>query len=221
VHEVLARIDASRFFWAVLAMVAVVAASNFLVQYPVRAMFGPIDLSQILTWGAFSYPFAFLVTDLTNRRFGPSGARLVVVSGFAVAVVLSVFLATPRIAIASGSAFLVAQFLDISIFDRLRRGQWWQAPLFSSLVSSALDTLLFFSLAFAAPFAALDAMFGRADGSLDFPAPMLGVGAEVPLWVSLAAGDFLVKLLLALVCLAPYGALLRVISDRFAKPASV
>lgn len=209
-----ARFSGPRFVLAVLAMVAVVAASNFLVQYPVAAQLGPINLADLLTWGAFTYPVAFLVTDLTNRHFGPAGARLVVVCGFAVAVILSIWLATPRIAIASGTAFLVAQFLDISIFDRLRQGKWWQAPLFSSLVSSALDTVIFFSLAFAAPFAALDTMFGREDGSLAFPAPFLGVGAEVELWVSLAAGDFLVKLALAALCLAPYGALRKVFSDR-------
>ncbi|HQZ11624.1 MAG TPA: VUT family protein [Devosia sp.] len=210
----------ARFLVAVAAMVVVVAASNFLVQFPVHASLGPVDLSQILTWGAFSYPVAFLVTDLTNRHFGPSLARLVVVCGFAVAVVLSIYLATPRIAIASGSAFLIAQFLDISIFDRLRRGEWWHAPLFSSLVSSALDTVIFFSLAFAAPFAMLDTMFGRQDGSLAFPAAFLGVGPETQLWVSLAAGDFLVKLLLAALCLAPYGALIRFLTDRVAARAT-
>jgi queuosine precursor transporter len=210
----------ARFVVAVLAMVAVVAASNFLVQYPVQAQLGPINLADLLTWGAFSYPVAFLVTDLTNRHFGPNLARLVVVCGFAVAVVLSVWLATPRIAIASGTAFLVAQFLDIAIFDRLRRGRWWHAPLFSSLVSSALDTVIFFSLAFAAPFVVLDTVFGRDDGSLTFPAPFLGVGPEVELWVSLAAGDFLVKLILAALLLAPYGALMRLLSDRFAARAT-
>jgi uncharacterized PurR-regulated membrane protein YhhQ (DUF165 family) len=206
----------ARFWVAVAAMVAIVAASNYFVQFPVHAQLGPINLADLLTWGAFTYPVAFLVTDLTNRHLGPARARLVVVSGFAVAVVLSVWLATPRIAIASGTAFLVAQLLDISIFDRLRRSAWWHAPLFSSLVSSALDTLIFFSLAFAAPFAVLDTIFGREDGSLTFPAPFLGVGADVELWVSLAAGDFLVKLLLAGILLGPYGALRRVLADRFA-----
>jgi queuosine precursor transporter len=204
----------ARFLAAVAAMVAVVAASNFFVQFPVQATIGGINLADLLTWGAFTYPVAFLVTDLTNRHLGPQRARLVVVCGFAVAVVISIWLATPRIAIASGTAFLVAQFLDISIFDRLRRSAWWHAPLFSSLVSSALDTLIFFSLAFAAPFVALDTMFGRPDGSLAFPAPFLGIGPEVELWVSLAAGDFLVKLLLAAVLLAPYGALRRLLTDR-------
>jgi queuosine precursor transporter len=204
----------ARLLVAVAAMVAIVAASNFLVQFPVQAQLGGINLADLLTWGAFTYPVAFLVTDLTNRHFGPQRARLVVVCGFAVAVVLSIWLATPRIAIASGTAFLLAQLLDISIFDRLRRSAWWQAPLFSSAIGSVIDTLIFFSLAFAAPFAALDTMFGREDGSLAFPAPFLGIGAEVELWQSLAAGDFLVKMLVALILLAPYGALRRLIGDR-------
>ena len=214
-----ARFSGPGFALAVLAMVATVAASNFLVQFPVRAQLGAINLADLLTWGAFTYPVAFLVTDLTNRHFGPTGARLVVICGFAVAVVLSVWLATPRIAIASGTAFLLAQFLDISIFNRLRRGRWWHAPLFSSLVSSALDTVIFFSLAMAPAFAGLDTMLGREDGSLAFPAPFLGVGPEVELWVSLGAGDFLVKLVLAALCLAPYGALRQWLTERTAQTA--
>ena len=194
----------SRFLAAVAAMVAVVAASNVLVQYPVAIQLGSVNLGDILNWGAFTYPVAFLVTDLTNRAFGPARARLVVVAGFAVAVILSIYLAAPRIAIASGAAFLVAQFLDISIFHRLRDGAWWQAPMFSSLVSSALDTVIFFSLAMAPAFVGLDTLFGREDSSLAFPAPLLGVGPNVELWTSLALGDFLVKLVLALVLLAPY-----------------
>jgi len=197
----------ARFGAAVAAMVAVVAASNILVQYPFAVQVGPIDLGDILTWGAWTYPVAFLVTDLTNRVFGPAKARLAVIAGFAVAVILSVWLATPRIAIASGTAFLTAQLLDISIFHRLRNAAWWQAPMFSSLVSSALDTLIFFSLAMAPVFAGLDAVFGMEDSSLPFPTPLLGVGFEVPLWVSLALGDFLVKLLLAVLLLAPYKSL--------------
>ena len=211
-----ARFSGPRFVLAVLAMVAIVAASNFLVQFPVQVQLGPINLADLLTWGAFTYPVAFLVTDLTNRHFGPAGARLVVVCGFAVAVILSVWLATPRIAIASGTAFLAAQLLDISIFNRLRQGKWWHAPLFSSLVSSALDTAIFFSLAMAPAFVALDTLFGREDGSLAFRAPFLGIGGEVELWVSLAAGDFLVKLALAAICLAPYGALRQWFSERSA-----
>src|SRR5690606_39063098 len=95
-----------------------------------------------------------------------------------------------------------------------RRSAWWHAPLFSSLVSSALDTLIFFSLAFATPFAVLDTLFGREDSSLPFPTPLLGAGPEVELWVSLGAGDFLVKLVLAGLLLAPYGALRRLLADR-------
>ncbi|MEQ9634868.1 MAG: VUT family protein [Devosia marina] len=194
----------SRFLVAIAAMVAVVAASNFLVQFPVDAMLGGVNLGDILTWGAFTYPVAFLVTDLSNRAFGPQRARLVVVAGFAVAVILSIWLATPRIAVASGSAFLVAQLLDISIFHRLRNGAWWHAPMFSSLVSSALDTVLFFGLAMAPAFAGIDALFGMEDSSLAFPAPLLGIGPEVELWQSLALGDFLVKLVMAVLMLAPY-----------------
>ncbi|WEJ58971.1 VUT family protein [Devosia sp. FJ2-5-3] len=194
----------SRFLVAVAAMVAIVAASNVLVQFPVMTEIGPVNLGDILTWGAFTYPVAFLVTDLSNRTFGPAKARLVVVAGFAVAVVLSIWLATPRIAIASGSAFLVAQLLDISIFHRLRNAAWWKPPLVSSLFSSALDTLIFFSLAMAPAFAGIDGFFGMADSSLAFPAPLLGIGPEVELWQSLALGDFLVKLALTIAMLAPY-----------------
>jgi len=190
-----------------LAMAAVVLLSNILVQYPVNMMIGDIKLADILTWGAFTYPVAFLVTDLTNRKFGPGAARVVVACGFLLAVVLSVMLATPRIAIASGTAFLIAQLLDVSIFDRLRAGQWWQAPLISSLLGSALDTVIFFALAFAPLFGSLD--FGGADGSLGFGVPFLGMGMETPLWVSLAAGDFIVKIIVGLAMLLPYGFIAR------------
>ncbi len=205
----------ARFLVAVLAMVAVVASSNFLVQFPVHGHVGGIDLANILTWGAFTYPVAFLVTDLTNRHFGPGAARRVVLLGFAIAVAWSVFLATPRIAIASGSAFLLAQFLDVAIFSRLRANpRWWRAPFISSLLGSVLDTILFWGVAFSASFAFVDTLFGTADGSLGFAVPFWDVGPDVPLWVSLALGDFAVKLAVALVLLAPYGALRRLISDR-------
>ena len=115
----------ARFSLAIIGMAVVVTASNFLVQFPVDARLGAIDLAEILTWGAFTYPLAFLVNDLTNRHFGPTKARIVVLVGFAIAVAMSIFLASPRIAIASGSAFLVAQLLDVSIFDRLRAATWW------------------------------------------------------------------------------------------------
>src|SRR5690606_28380454 len=120
----------------VAALAAVVVASNILVQYP----FTPFGLGDLLTWGAFTYPFAFLVTDLSNRWLGPRVTRRVILVGFVAAVALSVMLATPRIAIASGSAFLAAQFVDIAVFDRLRQGRWWRAPLVSTLIGSALDT---------------------------------------------------------------------------------
>ena len=190
-----------------LAMAAVVVASNFLVQFPVNIDLGAIQLKEILTWGAFTYPVAFLITDLANRKFGPRQARMVVAVGFLLAVVLSIWLATPRIAIASGTAFLVAQLLDVSIFDRLRNSTWWRAPLISSLLGSALDTVLFFGLAFAPAFGMLD--FGGEDGSLGFAVPFLSVGADVPLWVSLAAGDFIVKILVGLAMLLPYGIVAR------------
>ena len=201
---------------AITAMAIVVVASNFLVQFPVQGTLGSINLADLLTWGAFTYPAAFLVTDLTNRRFGPQGARRVVLIGFALAVGLSVWLATPRIAIASGTAFLVAQLLDITIFDRLRRASWWKAPFVSSMIGSVVDTLLFFSIAFAARFAFIDSSFGLEDSSLAFPVPFLGLGSDVPLWVSLAAGDFIVKVLVAIAMLAPYRVILglfRVLSN--------
>jgi len=200
----------SHFILAFLAMAIVVAASNYLVQFPLQAKISSIDLSQILTWGAFTYPIAFLVTDLTNRRFGAKKARQVVLLGFAIAVVWSIFLASPRIAIASGSAFLIAQFLDISIFNWVRSNIWWRAPLISSFIGSIIDTFLFFGLAFAAQFAFLDLMFGKEDASLPFATPLLSVGMEVPLWVSLGAGDFMVKVLVALLLLIPY----RIFRDR-------
>lgn len=189
-------------FLFVFAMCAVVAASNYLVQFPVQMMLGGIELKEILTWGAFTYPIAFLITDLTNRKFGPSNARIVVLAGFALAVLLSIWLATPRIAIASGTAFLVAQLLDVSIFDRLRASSWWKAPLISSILGSALDTILFFGIAFAPAFGVLD--FGGEDGSLGFLVPFLGFGGDVALWVSLAVGDFIVKILVGLAMLVPY-----------------
>jgi len=193
---------------AVLAMVVVVTASNILVQYPVQADLGPIHLADILTWGAFTYPFAFLVSDLTNRHDGPRQARLVVLVGFLVGLALSFWLSTPRIAIASGSAFLIGQLLDIAVFQRLRNRYWLVPPLSASLFGSLLDTAIFFTIAFAPAFAFVDGLFGMADGSLAFGAPWLGIGSEVPLWVSLASGDFAVKFLAALLLLAPYRVLM-------------
>jgi len=184
-------------------MAAVVVASNVLVQHPVGGTLGAIPLDDVLTYGAFTYPFAFLVTDVVNRTFGPSIARRVALSGFAVAVVMSLALATPRIAIASGTAFLAAQFLDVAVFQRLRDGAWWRAPLVSSALGSVLDTALFFGLAFSAaiPFA--------VDGFAVAAAPFLGLpgAVEVPRWVSWATVDLVVKFLVAGLALGPYRAL--------------
>ena len=213
----------ARFALAVLAMVVVVTASNILVLYPVDAQLGPVNLRDLLTWGAFTYPFAFLVTDLTNRYDGAARARLVVVVGFLVAVGLSFYLSfnplpwntgggpatTARIATASVTAFLIGQLLDISVFSRLRASRnWFLPPLAGSLLGSLLDTAIFFSIAFAPAFVFVDSLYGAQDGSLGFPAPWLGIGPEVPLWFSLASGDFLVKFLAALLLLAPYRALM-------------
>ncbi len=175
-------------------MTAVVAAANVLVQHPVAA-FG---LEDKLTWGAFAYPLAFLVTDLTNRRFGPAAARTAVYAGFALAVALSVAIATPRIALASGTAFLLGQLLDVAVFSRLRRTSWWRAPLAATLAGSAIDTVLFFSIAFA------------GDSEMSTPVYFAGL-TTVPLWISLAAYDFAVKLAFAGLLLAPYGALMGVV----------
>jgi uncharacterized PurR-regulated membrane protein YhhQ (DUF165 family) len=161
----------------VAAMAAIVLASNILVQHP----FTPFGLDAVLTWGAFTYPFAFLVTDLTNRWYGPSATRRVVYVGFALAVALSLVFSDARIAIASGTAFLVAQLLDVSVFNRLRAGSWWRAPLVSSTVGSAVDTVLFFSIAFA--------------------------GTGLP-WTTWALGDFAVKMAIAFAALLPYARLM-------------
>ena len=194
-------------------MCAVVALSNYLVQFPVNHMIGNIILSDILTWAAFTYPVAFLITDLANRTFGPAGARKIVLAGFFLAVIASIYLATPRIAIASGSAFLLAQMLDVSVFDKLRHGKWWRAPLVSSLLGSTLDTIIFFSLAFAPAFVLL----GANDEFAIDNAPLLGVFmAEAPRWVSWAIGDYFVKLLVGASMLIPYG----IVANLFLKPMS-
>lgn len=193
----------------VAAMTLVVVASNILVQYP----FDHLGMKDILTWGAFTYPIAFLVNDLTNRTYGKSAARRVVIAGFVIAVILSFYLATPRIAIASGTAFLTGQLLDIQVFDRLRRQSWWKAPFMATVFGSMLDTAIFFTLAFAAQFAFIDTLFGMDDGSLAFPVPFFG--GETQLWMALAFGDFCVKMLMGVLALIPYGALLNVL-----KPAN-
>lgn len=153
---------------AVFAMAIVIVASNVLVQYPINDW---------LTWGAFTYPVAFLVTDLTNRAIGAGAARRVAWAGFAIAVAVSLGLAPWRIAVASGSAFIVSQLLDIAVFNRLRSQSWWQAPLIGSVVASVIDTVIFFFIAFA--------------------------GSDLD-WRMLAAGDLGIKWLMAVVLLAPY-----------------
>jgi uncharacterized PurR-regulated membrane protein YhhQ (DUF165 family) len=174
----------------VAAFSLIVLASNILVQYPVHVL----GLEQYLTYGAFSYPIAFLVTDVTNRHFGAPIARRIVGIGFIIAVILSLIFATPRIALASGLAFLIANLLDVQIFDKLREKAWWLPPLGSSLISSALDTGLFFSIAFAG-----DMMMSV---SVDL------FGHAVPLWAKLAVFDYLIKLGMAGLMVAPYGAML-------------
>ncbi len=199
----------------ILAMAAIVVASNILVQH----LFG-----QWLTWGAFTYPFAFLVTDLTNRFQGAAAARKVVWAGFATGVVCSLIgtqimgefgpLVTLRVALASGIAFLCAQMLDVTIFDRMRRDAWWKPPLVSTLLSSTLDTALFFTIAFSASLAFIEPAndVSWAGETL----PLLGLGPVVPLWVSLAAADWGVKLLLALVALVPFRLMVARIGARVA-----
>ncbi len=191
---------------AVCAMAAIIAGSNFLVQYPVHAAIGSVNLADLLTFAAFTFPITFLVTDLTNRLFGATSARKVVFAGFAIAVVFSIILATPRIAIASGSAFLISQLMDVSIFDKLRSGRWWRAPLVSSVVAAVVDTFIFFSFAFAASLSFL----GAGPDFAVQPAPLLGVFAmQAPRWLSWAMGDLVVKVVMALVLLAPYSLLWR------------
>lgn len=193
-------------FLPIAAMALVVLASNVLVQYP----FAPFGLADYLTWGAFSYPFAFLVTDLTNRRFGASDARRVVYAGFVAAILLSALFATPRIAVASGVAFLVAQLTDVEIFDRLRRHAWWMPPFLSSLVSSALDTAVFFTLAFscASVVGSGFSLIGIAEACSD----------GLP-WITWAVSDYLVKLAMAVLFLLPYGALRRLVPPTSARQA--
>ncbi|RMF34394.1 MAG: VUT family protein [Alphaproteobacteria bacterium] len=196
--------ETRRLLPAMLAMALVVVASNILVQFL---------LGDWLTWGALSYPLAFLVNDLTNRWHGPQAARRVVVAGFVVGVICSLIasqiegpggtpLTTLRIAIGSGLAFLAAQLTDIFVFDRLRRGSWWRAPAVSSFIGSALDTALFFSIAFAAELSFVSPATDVAWANEVLP--VLGLGWAAPLWVSLALADFLVKLAMAVIALIPF-----------------
>jgi uncharacterized integral membrane protein (TIGR00697 family) len=205
----------TRILPGVLAMATVVVASNILVQF----LFG-----QWLTWGAFTYPIAFLVTDVMNRVYGVASARRVVLAGFAVGVACSLIgtqimgefgpLVTLRIAVGSGLAFLTAQLMDVAIFDRLRSGAWWRAPLASTLVGSALDTAIFFTVAFSSALVFLEP--GNDVSWANESLPLLGVGPVAPLWVSLAVADWMVKLALAIVALLPFRAIVRKLSPDLA-----
>ena len=167
-----------------ITMGVVVLASNYLVQFPIN-FYG---LDEILTYGAFSYPIAFLITDLANRSYGKAAAKKIVYFGFAIGVLFTFFFSTNfsdlisiRIAIGSGTAFIVAQLLDVQIFDKLRQKKWFVAPLISSFVGSTFDTFIFFSISF--------------------------YGTVVP-WISLSLGDLSVKVLVALFMLIPFRLLL-------------
>ena len=168
-----------------ILMGVVVLVSNYLVQFPIKYY----GLEQILTYGAFSYPVAFLITDLTNRSYGKVVARKIVYFGFIIGIIFTLFFSTNfadlisvRIAIGSGTAFMVAQLLDVQIFDKLRKKKWFVAPLVSSLIGSTVDTFLFFSISFYA--------------------------TGIP-WITLSFGDLVVKVLVALVMLLPFRLLLK------------
>ena len=172
------------FLFLSFLMGAVVLSSNYLVQFPIKYY----GLEEILTYGAFSYPIAFLITDLANRSYGKLVARKIVYIGFAIGISFTLIFSTNfadlisvRIAIGSGTAFLVAQLLDVQIFDKLRKREWFIAPLTSSLIGSTIDTFLFFSISFYA--------------------------TGIP-WVTLSLGDLAVKILVALAMLIPFRILL-------------
>ena len=183
------KIEDKLFLLLALLMACVVALSNYLVQFPVN-FFG---LEHLLTYGAFSYPVAFLITDLSNRRYGKNIASKIVYLGFALGVFLTLYFSTNysdlisiRIAIGSGTAFLVAQLIDVHIFDKLRKKIWFIAPLTSSLFGSGIDTFLFFSISF------------------------YGTGIN---WITLSFGDLSVKIFIALMMLAPFRLLLSHIQE--------
>ncbi|SIT89318.1 hypothetical protein SAMN05421665_2926 [Yoonia rosea] len=200
----------TRILPGVLAMATIVVASNILVQF--------LLLDGLLTWGAFTYPLAFLVTDVMNRVYGPSAARKVVFSGLVVGIICSLIgsrimiqgdgfeypAVALRVAIGSATAFLIAQLLDIMVFDRLRDGSWWKAPLGSTLVGSTVDTVIFFSIAFAAVFNGLSASAAEEVMWAQDAAPFLLTGPDMPLWVTLAVADWGVKLSIALLALVPF-----------------
>tara|TARA_Y100000590_G_scaffold454581_1_gene601637 strand:+ start:654 stop:1241 length:588 start_codon:yes stop_codon:yes gene_type:complete len=172
------------FFLLALLMAFVVSISNYLVQFPIKYF----NLENLFTYGALSYPIAFLITDLSNRRYGKRAAKKIVYLGFVLGISLTLYFSTNysnlvsiRIAIGSGTAFLVAQLIDVHVFDKLRKRIWFVAPLTSSLISSSIDTFLFFSIAF------------------------YGTGIN---WISLSFGDLLIKVFVALIMLIPFRLLL-------------
>ena len=191
-------------YLAVLSMAAIVILSNILVHFL---------LGEWLTYAAFTYPFAFLITDLSNRLYGSKVARLIVLIGFFTGILGSLIgtqiygefgpLVTLRVAIASGAAFLLSQLLDIKLFYLFfSKAQWWKAPLFSSIIGGSIDTLLFFSVAF-------DSNFSFLEPSNDVSwanttSPLLGWGPEVPFWLSLSVADFIIKLGIVFVSLLPF-----------------
>ena len=165
-------------------MGVIVLVSNYLVQFPIKYY----GFEEILTYGAFSYPVAFLITDLANRSYGKVAAKKIVYFGFAIGILFTIFFSTNfsdlisiRIAIGSGTAFIVAQLLDVQIFDKLRQKKWFVAPLTSSFIGSTIDTFIFFSISF--------------------------YGTEIP-WISLSLGDLSVKIFVALIMLIPFRLLL-------------
>jgi len=183
------RIENRFFFILAFLMALIVVLSNYLVQFPVHYM----GLQDLLTYGAFSYPIAFLITDLSNRRYGKNTAKKIVYLGFILGVILTFYFSTNysdlisiRIALGSGTAFLVAQLIDVNIFDKLRKKIWFAAPLVSSLIGSSVDTFLFFSISF------------------------YGTGIN---WVTLSLGDLFVKIFVALVMLIPFRLLLSHVTE--------
>jgi len=178
------KIENRLFFIFSLLMASIVAISNYLVQFPVNYF----NLENLLTYGAFTYPVAFLITDLANRRYGKNAAKKIVYFGFALGVFLTLFFSTNysdfisiRIAIGSGTAFLVAQLIDVNIFNKLRKKKWFVAPLTSSFFGSGVDTFLFFFISF------------------------YGTGIN---WITLSFGDLFVKIFIAVLMLVPFKLLL-------------
>ena len=205
----------TRILPGILAMAIIVVASNILVQHP---------LGGYLTWGALTYPFAFLVTDVTNRLQGAQAARRVVMAGFVTGLFCSFVgtqihgefgpLVSLRIALGSGLAFLCAQLLDVALFNRLRAGSWWKAPFVSTLASSTLDTALFFPIAFSTALSMLE-----PGNDLSWAAetgPLLGWGPDAPFWASLAVADWGVKIALAVLALLPFRIIIGKLAARVA-----